>query len=134
MNMQFAIQNGIVYILEVNPRASRTVPFVSKATSIPLAKVAARVMGGKTLEEQGLTEGAIVPKYYSVKEAVFPFAKFPRGRPDPRPGDEVHRRSDGHGPQLRRGVCQGAGRFRRGSAAARRMRSSACATATNPVR
>ncbi len=76
MNVQFAIQNGTVYVLEVNPRASRTVPFVSKATGLQLAKVAARCMAGRTLAEQGVTR-EIVPPYYSVKEAVFPFGKFP---------------------------------------------------------
>jgi carbamoyl-phosphate synthase large subunit len=76
MNAQFAVQNNEVYIIEVNPRASRTVPFVSKATGIPLAKVAARCMAGKSLESQGIT-AEIIPGYYSVKEAVFPFIKFP---------------------------------------------------------
>jgi carbamoyl-phosphate synthase large subunit len=76
INVQFAIQNGIVYVLEVNPRASRTVPFVSKATSLPLAKIAARCMAGRSLAEQGV-KGEVVPPYYSVKEAVFPFIKFP---------------------------------------------------------
>ncbi len=76
MNVQFAIQDGTVYVLEVNPRASRTVPFVSKATGLQLAKVAARCMAGRTLAEQGVTR-EIVPPYYSVKEAVFPFVKFP---------------------------------------------------------
>ena len=76
MNVQFAIQNGTVYVLEVNPRASRTVPYVSKATGRPLAKIAARCMVGKTLAEQGIS-GEITPPYYSVKEAVFPFIKFP---------------------------------------------------------
>jgi carbamoyl-phosphate synthase large subunit len=76
INVQFAIQDGVVYVLEVNPRASRTVPFVSKATGVPLAKIGARCMAGKTLDEQGLV-GEIVPPYYSVKEAVFPFIKFP---------------------------------------------------------
>ena len=80
MNVQFAIQGGIVYVLEVNPRASRTVPFVSKATGVPLAKVAARVMSGRTLAELGLTRER-VPPYYSVKEAVFPFGKFPDADP-----------------------------------------------------
>jgi carbamoyl-phosphate synthase large subunit len=80
MNIQFAIQNGIIYILEVNPRASRTVPFVSKATGVPLAKVAARVMTGKTLAQQGATVERI-PPYFSVKEAVFPFSKFPESDP-----------------------------------------------------
>jgi carbamoyl-phosphate synthase large subunit len=76
MNAQFAIQNQIIYVLEVNPRASRTVPFVSKATGLSLARIAARCMVGKTLVQQGVTEECI-PKYYSVKEAVFPFVKFP---------------------------------------------------------
>ncbi|MGH8476359.1 MAG: carbamoyl-phosphate synthase large subunit [Methylococcales bacterium] len=76
MNTQFAIQNGDIYILEVNPRASRTAPFVSKATGYPLAKIAARCMVGKSLAEQGIFEERI-PSYYSVKEAVFPFIKFP---------------------------------------------------------
>lgn len=76
MNVQFAIQDGDVYVLEVNPRASRTVPFVSKATGLQLAKIAARAMAGQTLSEQGITE-EVTPPYYSVKEAVFPFVKFP---------------------------------------------------------
>ena len=80
MNTQFAIQtdadgNDVVFLLEVNPRASRTVPFVSKATGMALAKIAARCMAGKTLAEQGATK-EVVPDYYSVKEAIFPFAKF----------------------------------------------------------
>ena len=76
MNVQYAIHENKVYVLEVNPRASRTVPFVSKATGRPLAKVAARVMVGKSLVEQGITE-EIIPPYVSVKEAVLPFIKFP---------------------------------------------------------
>ena len=76
MNVQFAVKNGDVYILEVNPRASRTIPFVSKAIGVPLAKVAARVMVGRTLEELGVIN-EIVPQHMSVKEAVFPFSKFP---------------------------------------------------------
>ena len=76
MNVQFAIQDGVVYVLEVNPRASRTVPYVSKATGRPLAKIAARCMVGRTLADQGVA-GEVVPAYYSVKEAVFPFIKFP---------------------------------------------------------
>jgi carbamoyl-phosphate synthase large subunit len=80
MNLQFAIQNGIIYVLEVNPRASRTVPFVSKATGLPLAKIAARVMTGRKLKDLGLTVEQ-VPSYYSVKEAVFPFTKFPEADP-----------------------------------------------------
>jgi carbamoyl-phosphate synthase large subunit len=80
MNIQFAVQNGIVYVLEVNPRASRTVPFVGKATGLPLAKIAARVMTGRKLKELKATEEQ-VPKYFSVKEAVFPFVKFPEADP-----------------------------------------------------
>ena len=76
MNVQFAIQNGTVFVLEVNPRASRTVPFVSKATGLPLAKIAARCMAGMSLDAQGVMH-EVVPHYYSVKEAVFPFIKFP---------------------------------------------------------
>ncbi|MDP3654314.1 MAG: carbamoyl-phosphate synthase large subunit [Rhodoferax sp.] len=80
MNVQFAIQNidgkDVIYVLEVNPRASRTVPFVSKATGIQLAKVAARCMVGQSLASQGITK-EVTPPYFSVKEAVFPFVKFP---------------------------------------------------------
>ncbi len=76
MNVQFAIQGETVYVLEVNPRASRTVPFVSKATGLPLAMIAARCMVGQTLVQQGMTK-EVVPPFYSVKEAVFPFIKFP---------------------------------------------------------
>jgi carbamoyl-phosphate synthase large subunit len=76
MNTQFAIQGDAVYVLEVNPRASRTVPYVSKAIGRPLAKIAARCMVGKTLAAQGITEERI-PDYYAVKESVFPFVKFP---------------------------------------------------------
>ena len=76
MNVQYAIKNGVVYVLEVNPRASRTIPFVSKAIGVPLASLAARVMMGETLDAIGFTE-EVVPAYVSVKEAVFPFSKFP---------------------------------------------------------
>jgi len=80
MNVQFAIQSGVIYVLEVNPRASRTVPFVSKATGLPLAKIAARVMTGRKLRQLvGAAER--VPGYFSVKEAVFPFTKFPEADP-----------------------------------------------------
>jgi carbamoyl-phosphate synthase large subunit len=75
MNVQYAIQRDTVYVLEVNPRASRTVPYVSKATGLPLAMIAARCMAGRTLKEQGVDE--VTPPYFSVKEAVFPFARFP---------------------------------------------------------
>ena len=76
MNIQFAIKDNDLYILEVNPRASRTVPFVSKAIGVPLAKYAALVMAGKTLEELGFTE-EIIPEFWAVKESVFPFVRFP---------------------------------------------------------
>jgi carbamoyl-phosphate synthase large subunit len=76
MNVQFAIQGDTIYVLEVNPRASRTVPFVSKVSSAPLAKIAARAMAGISLIEQGFT-AEVIPPYYAVKEAVFPFIKFP---------------------------------------------------------
>ncbi|WP_286911659.1 carbamoyl-phosphate synthase large subunit [Idiomarina sp. UBA4520] len=75
MNAQFAVKDDEIYLIEVNPRAARTVPFVSKATGVPLAKVAARVMVGRSLEEQGYVK-EIIPPYYSVKEVVIPFAKF----------------------------------------------------------
>ncbi|MAP26216.1 MAG: carbamoyl-phosphate synthase large subunit [Methylophaga sp.] len=75
MNTQFAIQGDRIFILEVNPRASRTVPYVSKSIGVPLAKVAARCMAGMSLAEQGVTK-EVIPSYYSVKEAVFPFIKF----------------------------------------------------------
>jgi len=76
MNVQFAVKEETVYVLEVNPRASRTIPYVSKAIGVPLAKLAAKVMAGHTLKELGFTE-EILPKQYAVKEAVFPFIKFP---------------------------------------------------------
>jgi carbamoyl-phosphate synthase large subunit len=80
MNTQFAIQNNVVYLLEVNPRASRTIPFVSKAIGIPLAKIGAKVMVGESLAKQGYVNQR-VPEYYSVKESVFPFIKFPGADP-----------------------------------------------------
>lgn len=76
MNVQFAVRGSRVFVIEVNPRASRTVPFISKATGLPLAQVAAKVMAGKTLDELGVTR-EIVPPHVAVKESVFPFAKFP---------------------------------------------------------
>ncbi|AJD49721.1 carbamoyl phosphate synthase large subunit [Isoalcanivorax pacificus W11-5] len=80
MNVQFAVKDGEVYVLEVNPRASRTVPYVSKCIGVSLAKVAARCMAGTSLKAQNFTR-EIVPQYYNVKEAVFPFAKFPKVDP-----------------------------------------------------
>jgi len=76
MNVQFAIKDGVVYVLEVNPRASRTVPFISKATGVPLAKAAARIMAGRSLAQQGLTRDLVVDRFF-IKMSVFPFLKFP---------------------------------------------------------
>jgi len=76
MNVQYAVKDDVVYVLEVNPRASRTTPFVSKATGVPLAKVAARVLAGRNLKEQGITKDLTVPRVF-IKESVFPFLKFP---------------------------------------------------------
>ena len=76
MNVQFAVQNETVYVLEVNPRASRTAPFVSKAIGVALPKLAAKIMAGMTLQELGFTK-EIIPKHFSVKEAVFPFVRVP---------------------------------------------------------
>ena len=76
MNTQFAVKDNEVYLIEVNPRAARTVPFVSKATGVPVAKIAARVMAGQSLDSQGFTK-EVIPPYYSVKEVVLPFNKFP---------------------------------------------------------
>ncbi|MEL0659717.1 carbamoyl-phosphate synthase large subunit [Psychromonas arctica] len=80
MNTQLAVKDNEVYMIEVNPRAARTVPFVSKATSVPIAKIGASVMAGKTLKELGITE-EVIPPYYSVKEVVLPFNKFPGSDP-----------------------------------------------------
>jgi carbamoyl-phosphate synthase large subunit len=80
MNTQFAIQNGVIYVLEVNPRASRTVPFVSKATGQPLAKIAAKAMAGISLQQQGVIPPESLP-FFAVKESVFPFGKFPDADP-----------------------------------------------------
>ncbi len=80
MNVQLAVREDKIYLIEVNPRAARTVPFVSKATSLPLAKIAARIMTGRSLESQGITK-EIIPPYFSVKEVVLPFHKFPGSDP-----------------------------------------------------
>ncbi|MBV6522958.1 MAG: Carbamoyl-phosphate synthase large chain [Gemmatimonadaceae bacterium] len=100
INVQFAVKDGIVYVLEVNPRGSRTIPFVSKAIGVPLASVAARVMLGETLEDVGFTR-EIVPPFVSVKEAVFPFTKFrefdPLLGPEMRSTGEVMGISDSFG-------------------------------------
>ncbi len=105
MNVQFAMKDDVVYVLEVNPRASRTVPFVSKATGLPLAKIAAKVMVGRTLEELGCKDFDFRKvKHISVKEAVFPFAKFPKTRvflgPEMRSTGEVMGISDSFGASI----------------------------------
>ena len=119
MNVQFAIQSGVIYILEVNPRASRTVPFVSKATGSP-ARQGRRARDDRqdASPVQGQTAERI-PTYFSVKEAVFPFIKFPEA--DPILGPEMKSTGEvmGTGTHLRRGVRQGAGRLRGDSADAR---------------
>ena len=110
INVQYAIKNGVVYVLEVNPRASRTIPFVSKAIGVPLASLAARVMIGETLDEIGFTE-EIVPPYVSVKEAVFPFNKFPGTDPmlgpEMRSTGEVMGISDSFGSAFAKGAARG---------------------------
>jgi carbamoyl-phosphate synthase large subunit len=98
MNVQFAVKDGEVYLIEVNPRASRTVPFVAKAIGVPIAKIAARVMAGEKLADLPPFNWRI--DYMAVKEAVFPFARFPGVDPVLTPGDEVDRRSDGHRPRF----------------------------------
>ena len=100
MNTQIAVQGEDVFLLEVNPRASRTIPFVSKAIGQPLTpRLLTRCMAGQTLEELGFTH-EIVPPYYSVKESVFPFSKFPDA--DPILGPEMKsRRGHGYGALFR---------------------------------
>ena len=127
MNVQFAIQGegaqAVVYVLEVNPRASRTVPFVSKATSLPLAKIAARCMVGQKLSDQrglgGRPPSEVIPGYFSVKEAVFPFNKFPGV--DPILGPEMRSTGEvmGDRPQLRRSDAEEPARRRFTSARTR---------------
>ena len=84
MNIQFAIQNGVIYVLEVNPRASRTVPFVSKATGVPLAKIAARVMTGRKLQGARRRSRSACRSYYLGQGGGVPVHQVPGGRPDPR--------------------------------------------------
>ena len=103
MNVQFAIQDGRVFVLEVNPRASRTVPYVSKATGIPLAKVAARCMVGTGLERQGVTR-EVIPAILCGEGGRVPVHQVPGRGHDPGAGNEIHGGGDGRGPELRRGV------------------------------
>ena len=116
MNVQYAIANGTVYVLEVNPRASRTVPFVSKATGFPLAKIAVGLMLGRKLADYGLPKGVLPVEKNCVKSPVFPFNKFPGRRPDPGARDALDRRGDGHRRNVRRGLLQGAAQRRAGAA------------------
>ena len=102
LNIQFAVHRGQVYILEVNPRASRTVPFVSKATGLPLAKIAARIMVGQSLKEQGILEDP-TPRHFAVKESVFPFIRFPGL--DPVLGPEMKSTGEVMGIDLRFGMA-----------------------------
>ena len=118
MNAQFAIKDDTVYVLEVNPRASRTVPYLSKATGVPLAKVAARVMIGRTLAEQGLTEDLEVVGRLR-QDAGVPVRALPGRRHDPWTRDEVDRRGDGRRAHVRERVREGAD-WRRREAAVRR--------------
>ena len=106
INIQYAIYGGEVFILEVNPRASRTIPFVSKAIGVPLAKYAALVMAGKKLREIGLHDRARAETRCGQGVGVS-FRAIPGRRYDPRPGDEIDRRGDGNRQDLRDGVCQG---------------------------
>jgi carbamoyl-phosphate synthase large subunit len=118
MNTQFAIQNGVIYVLEVNPRASRTIPFVSKAIGQPLAKIAAKAMAGIDFKQQGFTTPRKRP-YFSVKESVFPFAKFPDA--DPILAERSAKPTQKRSPR-RAWCCHVAG-----------WRSSAFATGTSPA-
>ncbi len=119
INIQFAVKDGEIFILEANPRASRTAPFVAKAISLPIAAAAAKVMAGVKLSALKLDRRprALV----AVKEAVFPFARFPGRRPDPGSGDALNRRSDGSRPRFRGGVRQEPDCLRHQSAECRRV-------------
>ena len=138
INVQYAVKDGEVFVLEANPRASRTVPFVAKATGVPLAKVAARVMVGATLAELR-AEGLLRPAgrgsaHVAVKEAVLPFDRFPERRHRARPRDALHRRGHGHRPHVRHRVRQEPDR-RAGTSLpdARARCSSRSPTATRPA-
>ena len=118
MNVQYAIKEDVVYVLEVNPRASRTVPFVSKATGVPLAKVAVRLMTGRRLEEFGLGDELPVDHFF-VKSPVFPFVKFPGVDTILGPEMRVYRRGDGRFRQLRASLRQGSAQRRHGASPVR---------------
>ena len=145
MNVQFALAQDILYVLEANPRASRTVPFVAKATGVPIAKAAARIMLGATIAElraEGVLpahgDGGRMPVHapMAVKEAVLPFKRFRTergaGRRQPaRPGDALHRRGHGHRRRLRLGVRQEPARRLRRPAHPRARSSCRWPTATS---
>ena len=124
MNVQYAIKDDMVYVLEVNPRASRTVPYLSKATGVALAKIAAKVMAGRTLAELGFTKRHRGGGRLREEPGVSVRA-VPRRRHDSRPRDEVDRRGDGRFDHLRRRVRQGAAGGRAAAAGGRHARSSA---------
>jgi carbamoyl-phosphate synthase large subunit len=105
MNIQFAVKDGAVYLIEVNPRASRTVPFVAKAIGHPIAKIAARVMAGEKAARLPQIDRAI--DHVAVKEAVFPFNRFPGCGSRAQSGDEEHRRSHGDRSRFRHRLCEG---------------------------
>ena len=126
MNIQYAVKDGEVYVLEVNPRASRTVPFVSKAIGLPLAKIAAKVMAGAKLRELGVTREVAVRALLGQGVGL-PVQPLPRRGHRARAGDEVHRRGHGHRPRLRPGLRQEPVR-RRAAAARRRAPSSSRST------
>ena len=130
MNAQFAIKDDTIYVLEVNPRASRTVPYLSKATGVPLAKVAARVMIGRTLAQLGLDRGSRSRRVLR-QDAGVPVRSVPGRRHDPRPRDEVDRRSHGRRVDVRHGVREGADRRRHAAADAKARRSSASTITTS---
>ena len=120
MNVQFAVtRDGVIHVLEVNPRASRTVPFVAKAIGVPIARIAARLMAGEALADFRLEERPM--SHVAVKEAVFPLRPLPRSRRAPRAGDEVDRGGDGPGPGFRTRLREGPARGR-GDAPGKRTR------------
>ena len=107
MNVQFAVQDGVIFVLEVNPRASRTVPFVAKATGVPIAKIAARVMAGERLATGSGTQPARRDRRACRGQGGgIPVCAFSRGRSDPQPGDEIDRRSDGARCRFRARLCE----------------------------
>jgi hypothetical protein len=131
MNVQFAIKDDDVYVLEVNPRASRTVPFVSKATGLQLAKIAARCMAGRSLKEPGRDRRSD-PAVLLGQGSGFPLRQVPGCRYHPRPGNEVDRRSHGRRPHLRRSLRQVATGGQRQAADVPARSSCRSRTATRP--